>query len=102
MQIEAVLLVLMELVIDPRFSIKRIAEKSDGKFTRKFLTQTVKHHGRYQEKVRELLLVDILSELPRDKRLVLSVDDTLVKKRWFTEEFLVYRAYPAVKSVWMT
>ncbi|MHA1168605.1 MAG: hypothetical protein ACTSRU_12330, partial [Candidatus Hodarchaeales archaeon] len=78
MKIEALLLVLMELVIDPRFSIKRTAEKSGGKFTRKFLTQTVKHYGRYQEKVRELLLVDILSRLPRNKRLVLSVDDTLV------------------------
>ena len=80
MQIEALLLVMMELVIDPRFSIKRVAEKSGGKFTRKFLTQTVKHYGRHQGRVRELLLQDILSELPRNKRLVLSVDDTLVKK----------------------
>ncbi len=80
-QIEMILLVVKELVGDPRFSVKRVAKKSNGKFTRKDITQTIKHYGRYQQEVREALVLETVKGLHRNKRLILSVDDTLVKKR---------------------
>jgi hypothetical protein len=80
-EIDALCFIVTVLSVDPRFSLRRTARASQGRFGRKMLARVLQKYMSVQEPLLEALGRQGVNLVGRRFRFFLAVDDQLVKKR---------------------
>ena len=80
-EIEALLFLQTCLAADPRFSLVRVAQASEGTYDREFLAHLLAKYASIQDDVFQALLEEMVKQLGRRSTFFLSIDDQLVNKR---------------------
>ena len=80
-EIEALLTLALAVIGSHFFSLRMIAKESNGRFSRKFLSQTLQKYALVQRKLARLIFLELVRGLPRAKKFFLLLDDTLITKR---------------------
>lgn len=80
-EIEALLSLVLAIIGSHFFSLRTIAKESNGRFSRKFLSQTLQKYALVQRKLARLVFLELVGELHCIRKFFLLLDDTLITKR---------------------
>ncbi|MBN2267143.1 MAG: transposase [Candidatus Babeliaceae bacterium] len=80
-EIKALLAITRALIGSASFSLRKVARRSDKKFSRNFLAKTLVKYATAQDKLVQVTLNEFQDDFRKVSKIFVLLDDTLIKKR---------------------